>query len=200
VNRLKTLSVAGMFMLAAVPLQAQVIDFEDLPAAVDPVPNGYQGFNWNNFYTMYSGYYTNSGYNNMDGRIGIFNGFAGMAVTSQVGTFDFQSALIGAAWNDGLTVDVRGLLNGVELFSTALTVGTAMAQNFVFGWNGINELRFSSFGGQNAGLEGSGEHFIMDNMAFNTQQVVPEPITMLLLATGLVGIGAVRRRRNGIKA
>jgi hypothetical protein len=59
---------------------------------------------------------------------------------------------------------------------------------------GIDELRFSSSGGVNAGFGFSGEHFIMDNMSFNQQQVVPEPMTMVLLATGLVGVGVIRRR------
>jgi hypothetical protein len=39
---------------------------------------------------------------------------------------------------------------------------------------GIDELRFSSSGGVNAGFGFSGEHFMMDNMSFNQQQVVPE--------------------------
>lgn len=46
--------------------------------------------------------------------------------------------------------------------------------------------------------QAQGELFAANGIEYllGQQQVVPEPITMLLLGTGLAGIGAVRRRRN----
>jgi hypothetical protein len=47
----------------------------------------------------------------------------------------------------------------------------------------------------------SGETFRGEELIFRTtymnQQVIPEPMTMVLLGTGLLGIGLVRRRRAG---
>jgi hypothetical protein len=198
-NRFRTLTVAAALMLAAVPAQAQLIDFEDRLGG--PVPNGYMGFNWNNFNSILRAGLPAGGYQNMDGNAAIFNANGNPATVSGAGTFHFHSALIGAAWNNGLNVQVQGLLDGDVLFSSALTVGTAAAQTFVFGWSGINGLRFVTSGGVHAGYAGSGTHIMMDNMVFGQQQqVVPEPITMVLLGTGLAFVGAMRRRRMGMQA
>lgn len=55
-------------------------------------------------------------------------------------------------------------------------------------------LRYSAHGfGQNT-TTGLGQEFSTEG------QVTPEPITMILMGTGLAGVGAVRRRRKGIAA
>jgi hypothetical protein len=201
-HKLRTLALAATLILAA-PAQAQFLDFEDLqPPSQVPVPDGYMGFEWDNFYSQSRADAPDpSGYLNMDGDWGIFNAFGNPAAVSRASSFHFESALIGAAWRDGLLVNVRGLLNGVELFNTALLVGTASGQHFVFGWSGINQLQFEASGGMSPGITPfDGTHFIMDNMLFGPQQVVPEPISMVLLGTGLAGIAAARRRREGGQA
>lgn len=190
----------ALVMVAATG-HAQTIDFEDRPDGNQQIFGVYAGFDWSNFSTISRGTNPGSGYDNaMDGDRAAFNRFGNPASLSSGSTFFFQSALIGAAWNNGLTVQIQGLLNGTLLFSESVVVNTTGSTLFNFGWGGINQLAFTASGGTDMGLGGSGTHFVIDNMVFGDAQAVPEPIAMLLLGTGLLGVGAIRRRRHCLEA
>jgi hypothetical protein len=218
VNRLKELVLCVGFMALPAIAQAQTINFDDLstspPSSTDPlcpVPmltNGYHGFNWNNFFVVKGSQYHDpflhlDTYCIVPGgfRFGVvsppnvaFNGYGDPASVSNANSFTFNSVYMTAAWNDGLDVLVQGYVGLYPFYSQLLVVNTSPAKQYVFNWTGVDKVSFTSSGGTPAGYLGSGEHIVFDDLTVSN--VTPEPQTLLLLATGLTGIGAVIRRRR----
>lgn len=185
--------------------QAAVLTFDDLApiSGFDLIPNGYGGFNWNNFY------YNNgstaiplTGYDNgrVSGDYVSFNGFGEPAVVSD-SIFDFNSAYLTAAWNDGLSITVEGLNSGATLYSKTVVVDTTQPTLVNFDYFGIDELRFTSFGGVEPDYlvetGGGGTQFALDNFTFNKKATsVPEPTFIPALLTVALGASSVLRRKQ----
>lgn len=176
---------------------ADVLTFDDIPcnACETPIPNGYGGLNWDNFWILDAVNYglNPSGY--LNGMVSsnnvAFNAFSADAYIVSGPAFTFNSAYFTGAWNDDLTIRVQGWLDGVMLYNTSFLVDTTGPTQMFFGWT-VDYLVFSSSGGtDNPDLPGSGTHFAMDNFEYNA---VPEPATLVLLGTGLLGLA--RRLRK----
>ena len=72
-------------------------------------------------------------------------------------------------------------------------VDTTAPKFFGFNYDGIDTLKFSSFGGENAGLGGKGTQFALDDF---TYQAVPEPSSILgTLTIGAFGATAILKRK-----
>ncbi|MBI2253754.1 MAG: hypothetical protein HYU58_03960 [Proteobacteria bacterium] len=201
---------AGVFLLASAAIfpfaaTAATLDFESVgtPGAQVEVPDGYGDLNWTNFYVLDGAerypQYPGNGYDNgaSSGQYVAFNGFANPASLSSSSTFDFISASLTAAFNEGLKLDIAGYRNGAQLYATTVTLSTALYATLLFNWSGIDQLTFKSYGGVPV-FGVSGHQFALDDL---TVVQTPIPPALPLLATGLVGLGfAARRRREARKA
>jgi hypothetical protein len=174
--------------------KALTVNFDDLSASIAPISNGYAGLDWNNFYAFNSGSVA-TGYTN--GRVSLqnvaFNADGRPAEISSAGTFTFNSTYLTGAWNNGLDILVEGFQGGTSLFTRSLTVDSTSPTLFTFDWVGIDRLKFTSSGGVDAGYNGGGTHFAMDNFTFN------EPITTVptpALLPGLIGMGFTAWRKR----
>jgi hypothetical protein len=149
---------------------ADVLTFEGL-GNLTPIPNGYGGLNWSNFYTIdASANLPGSGYEHglVSGTVAAFNAFADPAsVSAPAGTFNFHGAYLTGAWNDGLNIQVEGIVGGVPVFSQTVVVDTVRPWWFTFNYASVESVRFTTFGGTDAGLGGSGTHLAMDEFKFN---------------------------------
>jgi len=184
----------GEFSLA----EATVLTFDDLASTqkYEIIPSGYGGLNWNGFGYAYAPSFSYSGF--QLGRVSddhvAFNLGAGAATVSG-SLFDFNGVYLTAAWRSGLNIRVQGF-KGEDLIDERTVVANWYSPTwFDFNFSGIDRVVFESFGGtDSARLEGEGAHFVMDNFTFNENAPVPEPATMLLLASGLVGLAGLRRK------
>ena len=190
-----------LFWTIASSANALTINFDDLDASggdIDLSGANYQGYTWSNFsaYTSAVGF---DGFNNgiVSPNNAAYSGgeiFGTTATTPVVGTlsgaslFDFSSAYLNAAYYDNLAITVEGLLNGAILFSNTVTVSTAGAQLFNFGFSGINELAF--FASKTANVSdpfNCGDvnctQFTIDDLTVQ-DSTVPEPPSLLLLSFG----------------
>jgi hypothetical protein len=209
-KKLLVASAIGLMAVVQVSVaQPQLITFDGLPGDGSTIPNGYGGFNWDNFYDVNGAAYAPlSGYAN--GAVSppnvAYNGYGNPASwMSSLTPFTLNSAYITAAWNDGLNVNVEGLnaLNQV-LYNNNYTVNTEGPTLITFNYVGINEVLFTTSGGVNMGLGGSGEHLALDNVTVNAAVIaaVPEPTPMISVALLLLPVGwsAVRHLRKKLPA
>jgi hypothetical protein len=202
------LTVAGFSVVS--PVSATVITFDDMSSSIfsNGVPfdqtvitNGYQGFDWANFFTLNGPlevevYGTNGAYYGMVTASNVaFNGGGTPAEVDSSGTnFNFLSAYLTGAWKSNLNIEVQGFSGATLLYDTTVVANATSPTPFTFNYLDIDRLTFNSFGGQNAGFPlGSGEQFAMDNFTF---EFVPEPSSLLLATAGALLLCPFLKRRR----
>lgn len=207
-NNLK-ISLCALLAMCALTTQAHaaLITFDDLncPSETE-IPDGYMGFDWENFWCLDAVAYTASGYKNgmVSEKNVAFNAFASPAsllisALNPGQTFSLSSAYITGAWNNGLEVRVEGFLNGQPVYDQVFTVNYDAPTLVQFNPAAVDVARFSSSGGTDAGGDtGIGTHFAMDNLIINAAAVAPVPVPTLgfwgMLAL-ILGSGAIARQR-----
>ncbi|MEW6220649.1 MAG: PEP-CTERM sorting domain-containing protein [Thermodesulfobacteriota bacterium] len=191
------LAVGMMVAGASSLVEASVLNFENPQTdGTYEIADGYGGFDWNNMRVIDGpSVHPVSGYTNgvVSGSQVAYNSWAGMAITSRGSDFTFNGAYLTGAWNDGLQITVEGYDDGSLVYSNTVTASAYAPTYFAFNYQNVDELRFSSFGGVDAGFPGGGTHFAMDNFTYNA---VPVPATFLLLGSGLAGLVGSRISRR----
>ncbi len=199
-------AIVAIVALGASANQAQAaftLNFDDINVGgQDSIPNGYGGFDWNNFFTIDKTIFPDSGYNRgtVSDNNTAFNGFANPAALSSASLFTFNSAYLTAAWNTGLSIQVEGIVGGVTIYTQTVIVDNLAPTLFTFNYANIDTLRFTSFGGTDASAAdgGSGEHFALDNATFGGDvNPTPAPAGIVLFGLGFAGMGMLRSLRKG---
>lgn len=203
--RVTRLVVLGLAVIAlASPLRAQTtLGFEGLTGSA--VPQGYGGFSWlggegeDSWQLAYPGIYDDL-YRPSSGVANVWS-YGGYALDMQypsANLFDFNSVYLsavngGPCSNGGVSVDqtVRGFLAGLEIYNSTVNLSCSVMQQFTFNFLGIDQLQFDEMPAT--------INLLVDDITINNPNVgaVPEPASLALLATGLVGlVPAVRRKFN----
>jgi hypothetical protein len=80
--------------------------------------------------------------------------------------FTLYSAAAAAAWNDNLQVKVVGYSSNIVIANNIYTLQVFNVTYLIFdGYSGLDTVVFSTSGGTtNAGVNGSGTEFAMDNI------------------------------------
>jgi hypothetical protein len=205
-----TKACAVALTMLSMASQATTLTFEDInlaPGSHIDMPAGYGGLTW-----------ANTGVLDVDGNAYHPSGYeAGLVSGTQLGynsaglpmsfsaasPFTFNSVYVTAAWNDGLSVVVKGSLNGSTLFSQTLSPSATASALYTFNWSGIDKVSISSSGGTGHYPLGSATQIGFDDLTINEPvtpftPAVPEPQTYVLMAACLAVVaGVTRRTRQG---
>ncbi len=192
----KYLLLVGMLLSGLA--NAGIIDFETKPAFSCPGENQVDnGMVFNGFACFYS----NSApadypFVPSSTVIGLadFQGRGYVSFGLQSGdSFSFSKMAIALAvyTNPGDLLTVTGLFNGANLHSVVLAPSKAAFTDYLFNWNGVDEVRFSWGQGGWAGYIG------FDNIEYNMPaESVSAPSSMLLFGLSLIGFGYSRKFKN----
>jgi hypothetical protein len=176
--------------------QSELLTFDDLSNDNLPVPNGYGGLQWDQFFS----------YNVIIGDGGITNGFnygvvslpnvvynqGGVPASISGGPFNLISGYLMGVWNDGLQVEVQGFVGATLTYDKTYTVGTQGSTLINFGYLGVDKVECISSGGVPHGFPGGGGfQFGMDDLDITGS--IPEPSPLALAGLGLAGILILRR-------
>lgn len=185
--------------------QTTNIDFhdltpEDLPGANQdfgagnnvwdaPIPNGYAGLQWNNWYVVNLEGVPKSGY--INGMIAppnvAYNAYGNSALISDA-KFTLNSAYLTGAWVNDLQVEVQGYVNGILTYDNTYTVNSESPTLVKFNYTNIDEVDFITSGGVNAGYGGVGKEVVMGglNVSFEPTNVVSDPTNVVSDPTNVV--------------
>lgn len=184
-------------LLGTNAVRANVLTFDDL-GPDGTVPNGYGGFNWENFDFLNGASFIDNPSGYQAGIVSAndvaFNANSDSATMSILGDtqFNLQGLYLTGAWNDNLNVRIQAFSVTVPVYDTTVVVSATSPTFFPLNFHNIDQVVFSSFGGtQHLGYFDSGTQFVVDNLTYS---LVPEPSGAVLAGLACVAFVSCRRR------
>lgn len=202
------LALAATSVANAQSAKTKTLDFEDLrrPPTEEEFAFEwmvrYGGLNWSNLFG-FDYHYTSWDFLGAatSGTIAV-GGVLGEI--SSPHRFNFYSAYFMGAHRNGLQLNITGYRGSTAVYLRTLLLNTHINDPATFAqlnFRNIDRIQFSSSGGVQDpifaelspfSVVAQGEQFAMDDVTYS---VTPEPATLLLLGSGLVGLGFIAHRR-----
>lgn len=176
------LMVSVLLVFAALAANADVITFDDLPGD-GVVPDGYNGVTWNGEWNYYGELQDPYNAHSDPNRVYDF---------VSDGHFEFGAPVVfNGAWFAGnafATVQFQLYLGGSLVWTSGILAPSATPTFLDSGYSGMVDSVHV--------LSPSPDFFIMDDVTFNQTTTTPEPASLVLLGSGLLGLAGVMRRRR----
>jgi uncharacterized repeat protein (TIGR03803 family) len=166
-----------------------LMTFDDLKGTGLPVPDGYNGLNWNNFYYLdgvnFSGNPSGYGAGVVSQSNVAYNAYGNPATISSAASFSLLSAYLTAAWSSNLHVEVIGYAGDTLKYDNTYTVSTNAPTFINFNYSTITMVEF---------ISANNSQIVIDNMTIMTAPAVPQIITQpvdLMVRAGATAVFSV---------